>query len=160
VIAFNDNFTINGLQVGEVWQGLAIAATRSTPRRQQRRARYLSDRAKDLDIAKTRGLDVVYKDFDAVLSRQSRANAPARAGYPASSYRPGSWRIRLWPAALPPSDAFPGRLRRQACALRCDILRAAFSEPKLIASPTPSSRPRGTAPPESTPPLPTDSHRE
>src|SRR5438552_17986316 len=37
----------------------------------------------DLDIAKTRGLDVVYKDFDAVLFPANRgANAPARAGYP------------------------------------------------------------------------------
>ncbi len=43
----------------------------------------MSDRAKDLDIAKTRGLDVVYKDFDAVLFAANRgANIAARAGHP------------------------------------------------------------------------------
>src|SRR5258705_9849466 len=60
VIAFNNNFTINGLQVGlKYGQGLAIAAdSLDTRPGSGDTARYLSDRAKDLDIAKTRGLDV------------------------------------------------------------------------------------------------------
>src|SRR5213595_3576679 len=62
VIAFNNNFTINGLRVGlKYGQGLAIAAdSLDTRAGSSDSARYLSDRAKDLDIAKTRGLDVVY----------------------------------------------------------------------------------------------------
>src|SRR6266581_2657378 len=61
VIAFNNNFTINGLQVGlKYGQGLAIAAdSLDTRPGSSDTARYLSDRAKDLDIAKTRGLDEI-----------------------------------------------------------------------------------------------------
>jgi len=71
-------------------------------------ARYLSDRAKDLGHRENPGLDVVYKDFDAVLFPANRgANPPARAGYPASSCRPGSWTIRRSPATLLPPTPFP-----------------------------------------------------
>jgi amidase len=113
VIAFNKNFTVNGVQVGlKYGQGLAIAAdSLDTRPGSSDTARYMSDRAKDLDIAKNRGLDVVYKDFDAVLFPANRgANAPARAGYPSI----------VVPAGFVPSPfgvTFSG---------------PAFSEPKLI----------------------------
>ena len=165
VIAFNNNFTINGLQVGlKYGQGLAIAAdSLDTRAGSGDTARYLSDRAKDLDIAKTRGLDVVYKDFDAVLFPANRgANAPARAGYP-SIVVPGGFVVN--PAVAPPPFApptpFPDGFDAKPAPYGVTFSGPAFSEPKLIGFAYAFEQAtRHRRPPESTPPLPTDGPRE
>src|SRR5712664_1938297 len=136
VIAFNNNFTINGLQVGlKYGQGLAIAAdSLDTRAGSSDTARYLRDRAKDLDIAKTRGLDVVYKDFDAVLFPANRgANPPARAGYPSIVVPAG---FVANPAVAPPPflppTPFPDGFNAKPAPYGVTFSGPAFSEPKLI----------------------------
>ncbi len=165
VIAFNNNFTINGLQVGlKYGQGLAVAAdSLDTRAGSSHAARYLSDRAKDLDIAKTRGLDVVYKDFDAVLFPANRgANAPARAGYP-SIVVPAGFVANPTvapPPFLPPTP-FPDGFDAKPAPYGVTFSGPAFSEPKLIGFAYAFEQAtRHRRPPESTPPLPTDSPRE
>jgi len=165
VIAFNNNFTINGLQVGlKYGQGLAIAAeSLDTRAGSSDTMRYLSDRAKDLDIAKTRGLDVVYKDFDAVLFPANRgANAPARAGYP-SIVVPAGFVVN--PAVAPPPflppTPFPDGFNANPAPYGVTFSGPAFSEPKLIGFAYAFEQAtRHRRPPESTPPLPTDGPKE
>src|SRR5882724_9579834 len=165
VIAFNNNFTINGLQVGlKYGQGLAIAAdSLDTRAGSSDSARYLSDRAKDLDIAKTRGLDVVYRDFDAVLFAANRgANVAARAGYPSivvpAGFVPNP--AVAPPPFLPPTP-FPDGFDAKPAPYGVTFSGPAFSEPKLIGFAYAFEQAtRHRRPPESTPPLPTDSSRE
>jgi len=162
VVAFNNNFTINGLQVGlKYGQGLAIAAdSLDTRPGSSDSARYLSDRAKDLDIAKTRGLDVVYRDFDAVLFPANRgANPPARAGYPSivvpAGFVPNP--AVAPPPFLPPTP-FPDGFDAKPAPYGVTFSGPAFSEPKLIGFAYAFEQAtRHRRPPESTPPLPTDS---
>src|SRR5438067_1986026 len=81
VIAFNSAHADVALKYG---QGLALAAQKldTTPGSADT-DKYQQDRLKDLDIARTRGLDVVYRDFDAILFPANRgANIAARAGFP------------------------------------------------------------------------------
>src|SRR5258707_11161265 len=165
VIAFNNNFTINGLPVGlKYGQGLAIAAdSLDTRPGSGDTARYLSDRAKDLDIAKTRGLDVVYKDFDAVLFPANRgANPPARAGYPSivvpAGFVPNP--AVAPPPFLPPTP-FPDGFDAKPAPYGVTFSGPAFSEPKLIGFAYAFEQAtRHRRPPQRTPPLPTASSRE
>jgi len=165
VVAFNNNFTINGLQVGlKYGQGLAIAAdSLDTRAGSSDSARYLSDRAKDLDIAKTRGLDVVYRDFDAVLFAANRgANVAARAGYPSivvpAGFVPNP--AVAPPPFLPPTP-FPDGFDAKPAPYGVTFSGPAFSEPKLIGFAYAFEQAtRHRRPPESTPPLPTDSLEE
>src|SRR6266852_2203248 len=165
VIAFNSNFTINGLQVGlKYGQGLATAAdSLDTRAGSSDTMRYLSDRAKDLDTAKTRGLDVVYKDFDAVLFPANRgANAPARAGYP-SIVVPGGFvpNPAVAPPPFLPPTPFPDGFDAKPAPYGVTFSGPAFSEPKLIGFAYAFEQAtRHRRPPESTPPLPSDSPRE
>jgi len=135
-------FHDHGLQVGlKYGQGLAIAAdSLDTRPGSGDTARYLSDRAKDLDIAKTRGLDVVYKDSMRCCSRPIAAPTTGACGL--SQHRRAG-RVRAesgrGPAAVSRPDAFPGRLRRQPAPYGVTFSGPAFSEPKLIGSPTRSS---------------------
>jgi amidase len=159
VIAFNNNFTINGLQVGlKYGQGLATAAdSLDTRAGSSDTARYLNDRAKDLDIAKTRGLDVVYRDFDAVLFAANRgANVAARAGYPSivvpAGFVPNP--AVAPPPFLPPTP-FPDGFDAKPAPYGVTFSGPAFSEPKLIGFAYAFEQAtRHRRPPESTPPLP------
>src|SRR5256712_492233 len=126
-------------------------------------ARYLSDRAKDLDIAKTRGLDVVYRDFDAVLFPANRgANAPARAGYPSIVVPAG---FVANPAVAPPPflppTPFPDGFNAKPAPYGVTFSGPAFSEPKLIGFAYAFEQAtQHRRPPESAPPLPTGGPEE
>jgi amidase len=116
--------------------------------------RYLADRAQDLALTRT-GLDAVFNgpdgepgtrdDFDAILFPQNRgAGAPAKAGYP-SIVVPGGYIPPTPPVANPApfGVTFSGR---------------AFSEPTLIGLAYAFEQAtRHRVPPDSAPPLPTDS---
>ena len=165
VIAFNNNFTINGLQVGlKYGQGLAIAAdSLDTRAGSSDTARYLSDRAKDLDIAKTRGLDVVYRDFDAVLFPANRgANAPARAGYPSIVVPAGFVdNPAVAPPPFLPPTPFPDGFNAKPAPYGVTFSGPAFSEPKLIGFAYAFEQAtQHRRPPESAPPLPTGGPEE
>src|SRR5947207_313497 len=107
VIAFNSAHADVALKYG---QGLALAAQKlDTIPGSADTDKYQKDRLKDLDIARTRGLDVVYKDFDAILFPANRgANIPARPGYPSIAV-PGEFvpntRVRQLPSTVTPLPA-------------------------------------------------------
>ena len=165
VIAFNDRFKVGDVQVGlKYGQALAIAAdSLDTSSGSSDTTRYLKDRAMDLDIAKTRGLDVVYKDFDAVLFPANRgANVAARAGYPSIVVPAG---FVPNPAVAPPPFApptpFPDGFNAKAAPYGVTFSGPAFSEPKLIGFAYAFEQAtHHRQPPQSTPPLPTSGHEK
>src|SRR5213079_2250139 len=134
---------------------------------------YLADRALDLKLTRTCGLDVLYtgvvpeecaglvanpgsstgKKFDAVLFPANfGANPPARAGYPSVIVPAGFFPN---PAAVPPSfGALPS-------PFGVTFSGPAFSEPKLIGFAYAFEQAtHHRLPPQSAPPLPTDGPEE
>jgi amidase len=158
VIAFNESFIINGRQVGlKYGQALAISAqTLNTSPGSSDTQRYMHDRAMDLDIAKTRGLDVVYQDFDAVLFLANRgANIAARAGYPSivvpAGFVPNP---AVPPPPSPPPTPFPEGFDAKDSPIGVTFSGPAFSEPRLIGYAYGFEQAtHRRQPPESTPPL-------
>src|ERR1700687_5364332 len=158
VIAFNESFVIKGVQVGlKYGQALAISAqTLDTSPGSSDTQRYISDRAMDLDIAKTRGLDVVYLDFDAVLFLANRgANIAARAGYPSivvpAGFVPNP---AVPPPPLPPPTPFPEGFDPKDSPIGVTFSGPAFSEARLIGYAYAFEQAtHRRQPPESTPPL-------
>ncbi len=158
VIAFNESFVIKGVQVGlKYGQALAISAqTLDTSPGSSDTQRYMHDRAMDLDIAKTRGLDVVYRDFDAVLFLANRgANIAARAGYPSivvpAGFVPNP---AVPPPPLPPPTPFPEGFNPKDSPIGVTFSGPAFSEPRLIGyAYAYEQATHRRQPPESTPPL-------
>jgi amidase len=132
VIAFNSAHAPVALKYGQV---LAIAAdSLDTSPGSADTIRYMKDRAKDLDIAKVRGLDVVFKDFDAILFPANRgANIAARAGYP-SIVVPGGFFTNpaVSPPPLNPPPPFPAGFNAKPAPYGVTFTGPAFSEPKLI----------------------------
>jgi amidase len=120
--------------------------------------RYTRDRAKDLDIAKTRGLDVVYQDFDAVLFLANRgANVAARAGYPSIVVPAGFVPNPAVPQTGTPPTPFPPDFDAKDAPIGVTFSGPAFSEPKLIGYAYAFEQAtRARVPPDSTPPLPSD----
>ena len=165
VVVFNNNFIKNGVQVGlKYGQGLAIAAdSLDTSPGSADTARYLSDRAKDLDLAKTRGLDVIYKDFDAVLFPANRgAAAPAKAGYP-SIVVPGGFvpNPAVAPPPFSPPTPFPAGFNAKPSPYGVTFSGPAFSEPKLIGYAYAFEQATlHRVPPDSAPALPAGDHDE
>ena len=160
VIHFNNNFTIGSTKVGlKYGQAIALAAnTLDTSPGSSDTARYLSDRAKDLDLARTRGLDVIYKKYDAVLFPANfGANIAARAGYP-SIVVPGGFVVN--PAASQsPSDPqptpFPPGFDAKPAPFGVTFSGPAFSEGRLIGfAYAYEQATHHRVPPSSTPPLP------
>jgi len=168
VIAFNKKFTVSSqrkqIQIGlKYGQTLAIASDTLDPASTSDTSRYQSDRAKDLGIAKTRGLDEVFKHYDAVLFAANRgANIAARAGYPSIAV-PGGF---VENPALPPErfagpnaqvTPFPAGFNAKGAPYAVTFTGPAFSEPKLIgyayAFEQATHHRRS---PDSTPPLSTD----
>jgi amidase len=157
VIAYNDAHVSVALKYGQV---LAIAAeSLDIAPGSSDTVRYQKDRAKDLDIARDRGLDVLYKTFDAVLFAANRgANVAARAGYPSivvpAGFVPNP---AVPPAPLTPPTPFPPGFNAKPSPFGVTFSGPAFSEPKLIgyayAYEQATHRRR---PPASTPPLPSD----
>jgi amidase len=161
VIAYNTAHTSVALKYGQV---LAIAAdSLNTSPGTADFNRYQSDRAKDLDIAKVRGLDVVFNDFDAILFPANRgANIAARAGYP-SIVVPGGFFVNppVPPAPLDPPIPFPAGFNAQPAPYGVTFTGPAFSEGRLIGFAYAFEQAtHHRTPPTSAPPLPTDTlHR-
>src|SRR5262249_5456387 len=161
VIAFNDSFIVQGVQVGlKYGQALAISAqSLDTSPDSADTQRYLSDRAKDLDIARDRGLAVLYQEFDAALFPANRgANPPARAGYP-SIVVPGGFvpNPAVPPPPLAPPPPFPEGFDAKDSPFGVTFSGPAFSEPKLIGFAYAFEQAtHHRHAPESTPPLPSD----
>jgi amidase len=162
VIHFNDNFTIGTTKVGlKYGQAIALAAdSLDTSPGSSDTARYLRDRATDLELSRTRGLDVIYKHYDAVLFPANfGANIAARAGYP-SIVVPGGFVVN--PAASQsPSDAkptpFPAGFDAKPAPFGVTFSGPAFSEAKLIGFAYAFEQAtQHRVPPKSAPPLPTD----
>lgn len=157
VIAFNNAHASVALKYGQV---LAVAAdTLNTTPGSPDFNRYQSDRAKDLDIAKVRGLDVVFKDFDAVLFPANRgANIAARAGYP-SIVVPGGFFVNppVPPPPLTPPTPFPAGFNAKPAPYGVTFTGPAFSEGRLIGFAYDFEQAtHHRTPPDSTPPLPSD----
>lgn len=157
VIAFNNAHASLALKYGQV---LAIAADslNTTPGSADFN-RYQSDRAKDLDLAKVKGLDVVFKDFDAVLFPANRgANIAARAGYP-SIVVPGGFFVNppVPPPPLTPPTPFPPGFNAKPAPYGVTFTGPAFSEGRLIGFAYAFEQAtHHRTPPPSTPPLPSD----
>jgi amidase len=157
VIAYNNANASVALKYGQV---LAISANSlNTDPGSGDTIRYQKDRAKDLDIAKTRGLDVVYKDFDAILFPANRgANIAARAGYPSivvpAGFVPNP---AVPPPPLPPPTPFPAGFDAQDAPFGVTFSGPAFSEPLLIGLAYAFEQAtHHREPPASTPPLQND----
>lgn len=98
-------------------------------------ARLQSDRAKDLLLAKTMGLDVVYQHFDAILfPANNGAGIAARAGYPSITV-PGGFYVNP-PAPistkLSAPTPFPAGFNAQPAPYGVTFSGPAFSEGRLI----------------------------
>jgi len=169
VIAFNDAHSAVALKYGQV---LAIAAqSLDTSAGSADTIRYRADRAKDLDIAKTRGLDRVYAgpdgmpgtrdDFDAILFPANRgANIAARAGYP-SIVVPGGFVTNRPELNVPPAPAFPLGFDPQPAPYGVTFSGPAFSEPRLIGLAYAFEQAtKHRVAPASTPPLASDTVRK
>jgi len=168
VVAFNNAHPAVALKYGQV---LAIAAdSLDISPASADTARYRADRAKDLDLAKTRGLDAVYAgpdlkagtadDFDAILFPANRgANIAARAGYP-SIVVPGGFVTNQPELNVPAGPPFPDGFDPKLAPYGVTFSGPAFSEARLIgfAYAYEQATKHRTAP-ESTPPLPSDTVR-
>ena len=165
VVAYNNAHASVALKYG---QFLAISSSlMNTTSGSPDTVRYLADRAKDLDIAKTRGLDAVYNgpdgirgtadDFDAILFPANRgANIAARAGYP-SIVVPGGFVTNRPELNVPPAAPFPTGFDPKHAPYGVTFSGRAFSEPRLIGLAYAFEQAtKHRLAPESTPPLPTD----
>ena len=136
VIKFNEALKINGVPAAlKYGQALAVAAQSLdlSPGSADTK-RYQADRAKDLDLSRTRGLDIVYRDFDAILFPANRgASIAARAGYPSVLVPAG---FVPNPALSPPPFAapppFPEGFAAKDAPFGVTFSGPAFSEAKLI----------------------------
>ena len=136
VIRVNNEFIVDGVPIAlKYGQSLALAAEQfDTSEGSDDTQRYLDDRAKDIELAATRGLDVVYQQYDAVLFPANRgANIAARAGYP-SIVVPGGFvpNPAVPPPPLPPPTPFPEGFDPKDSPFGVTFSGPAFSEPKLI----------------------------
>src|SRR3954465_613771 len=170
VIAFNNAHATVALKYGQV---LAVAAqSLDISPASADTARYRADRAKDLDLAKTRGLDVVYAgpdgtrgtadDFDAILFPANRgANIAARAGYP-SIVVPGGFVTNRPELNVPPAPAFPDGFNPKDAPYGVTFSGPAFSEARLIGlAYAYEQATKHRVAPESAPPLASDTvHRK
>ena len=140
VIAFNNAHSAVALKYGQVLAEAADSLDISPASADT--ARYRADRAKDLDLAKTRGLDVVYAgpdlrpgtadDFDAILFPANRgANIAARAGYP-SIVVPGGFVTNLPELNVPAAPPFPSGFNPKDAPYGVTFSGPAFSEARLI----------------------------
>ncbi len=158
VIDVNNTFIVDGVAVAlKYGQVLAIVSNQfDTSEESDDTARYRQDRARDIDLAATRGLDVVYQNFDAVLFPANRgANIAARAGYP-SIVVPGGFvpNPAVPPPPLPPPPEFPPGFDAKDSPYGVTFSGPAFSEPTLIGFAYAFEQAtQHRTPPDSTPPL-------
>jgi amidase len=119
--------------------------------------RYKADRAMDLELSRTLGLDRIYAaGFDAVLFPANRgANIAARAGYP-SIVVPGGFvpNPAVPPPPLLPPPPFPAGFNARPAPYGVTFSGPAFSEPRLIGLAYAFEQAtHHRQPPKSTPPL-------
>ena len=146
------------MQVGlKYGQSLALAANSlDTSPGSMDTQRYLADRAKDIDITRTRGLTVLYKKYDALLVPANfGAQVAARAGFP-SIVVPAGFVVNpaVSPPPFSPPEPFPSGFDARPAPFGITFSGPAFSEGKLIGfayayEQTTMKR----SPPASTPPL-------
>ncbi len=119
--------------------------------------RYQADRAEDLQLSRTEGLDVMYSKYDAVLFPANRgANIAARAGYP-SIVVPGGFVTNDPSLTVPPGPAYPPGFTANLAPYGVTFSGPAFSEPKLIGYAYAFEQAtHHRVPPSSTPALKTD----
>jgi amidase len=133
VIAFNAANAAVALKYGQI---LAIAAQAlDTSALSADTARYHSDRAKDLQLARTMGLDVMYQNFDAILfPANNGANIAARAGFPSITVPGGFYVNPPVPIStlLSPPTPFPSGFNAQPAPYGVTFSGPAFSEGRLI----------------------------
>lgn len=132
VINYNNAHSAFALKYGQI---LALAAqTLDTSANSTDTARYHSDRAEDLLLSRTQGLDPIFAaGFDAVLFPSNRgANIAARAGYP-SVLVPGGFVTNQPELNVPPGTAFPTGFNPKEGPYGVTFTGPAFSEPRLIA---------------------------
>jgi len=161
VIAFNNAFVAGGERVGlKYGQDILLAAQALDTRAgSSDTARYHADRTRDLDLARTKGLDVMYQTYDAVLFPANRGAAiAARAGYP-SIVVPGGFIAN--PAVprrpLTPATPFPAGFNAEPAPYGVTFSGPPFSESRLIGYAYAFEQAtRVREPPASAPPLPSD----
>lgn len=133
VIAYNNANAAVALKYGQI---LAIAAQAlDTGSLSADTARYLSDRAKDLLLSQTHGLNIVYQHFDAILFPANfGANIAARAGYPSITVPGGFYVNPPVPIStlLSPPTPFPAGFNAQPAPFGITFSGPAFSEGRLI----------------------------
>ncbi|HWS67740.1 MAG TPA: amidase family protein [Steroidobacteraceae bacterium] len=161
VIAFNNAFVAGGEKVGlKYGQDILLAAQAlDTGAGSSDTARYHADRARDLDLARTKGLDVMYQTYDAVLFPANRGAAiAARAGYP-SIVVPGGFIANpaVPPLPLTPPTPFPAGFNAEPAPYGVTFSGPPFSESRLIGYAYAFEQAtRVREPPPSAPPLPSD----
>ncbi len=161
VIAFNNAFVAGGEKVGlKYGQDILLAAQAlDTGAGSSDTARYHADRARDLDLARTKGLDVMYQTYDAVLFPANRGAAiAARAGYP-SIVVPGGFIANpaVPPLPLTPPTPFPAGFNAEPAPYGVTFSGPPFSESRLIGYAYAFEQAtRVREPPTSAPPLPSD----
>jgi amidase len=158
VIAYNTAHASVALKYGQI---LAIAAQAlDTSPGSADTARYKSDRAKDLLLSRTQGLDVMYQQYDAILfPANNGANIAARAGYPSITVQGGFYVNPPVPIStlLAPPTPFPTGFNAQPAPYGVTFSGPAFSEGRLIgySFAFEQATHHRQAPP-SVPPLPSD----
>src|SRR6184192_804306 len=161
VIAFNNAFVAGGEQVGlKYGQDILLAAQALDTRAgSSDTARYHADRTRDLDLARTKGLDVMYQSCDAVLFPANRGAAiAARAGYP-SIVVPGGFIANpaVPPPPLTPPTPFPAGFNAEPAPYGVTFSGPPFSESRLIGYAYAFEQAtRVREPPTSAPSLPSD----
>ena len=161
VIAFNNAFVAGGEKVGlKYGQDILLAAQAlDTSADSSDTARYHADRARDIDLARSKGLDVMYQKYDAVLFPANRGAAiAARAGYP-SVVVPGGFITNpaVPPPPLTPPTPFPTGFNAEPAPYGVTFSGPPFSESRLIGYAYAFEQAtRVRQPPTSAPPLPSD----
>jgi amidase len=161
VIAFNNAFVAGGENVGlKYGQDILLAAQALDTRADSSdTARYHADRARDIDLARSKGLDVMYQKYDAVLFPANRGAAiAARAGYP-SIVVPGGFIANpaVSPPPLTPPTPFPAGFNAEPAPYGVTFSGPPFSEPRLIGYAYAFEQAtRIRQPPTSAPPLASD----
>ena len=136
VIAFNNTFVAGGQKVGlKYGQDILLAAEAlDTSEDSTDTARYRMDRARDIELARTQGLDLMYEHYDAVLFPANRGAAiAARAGYP-SIVVPGGFVANpaVPPPPLTPPTPFPAGFDARPAPYGVTFSGPPFSESRLI----------------------------
>lgn len=133
VIAYNNAHASVALKYGQI---LAIAAQAlDTSPGSADTMRYMSDRAEDLQLSRTQGLDLIYQQYDSILFPANfGANIAARAGYPSITVPGGFYVNPPVPIStlLTPPTPFPVGFSANPAPFGVTFSGPAFNEGRLI----------------------------